>query len=208
VKPLAVAFMLLCSIACYPIFDTGAVETSATTSPADADTDADSDADADADSDADSDADADADADSDTDTDTDTEPAVQDITGEWVSSGSGIAPLFAEDPFSWVLVEASFSSGGAYAAHAVDGAGTSFDFAGTYTVDTSTVPGTIEIAQTAPYAAVAVGIWQVDGGVLTYEVAQTIPDYGFGPPTPESGFGSTTGDGLTPGALTQTYVRP
>ena len=51
------------------------------------------------------------------------------------------------------------------------------------------------------------GIYEVDGNTLTYEVVQVDPDYGFTPPTPESGFGSTGGPNMTEGINVQVYRR-
>jgi hypothetical protein len=78
---------------------------------------------------------------------------------------------------------------------------------GTFVADEGTSPATIVLTQTSPYAATAEGIYQVDGDTLTYEVVQTQPDYGFLPPTPETGFGSTSGTGLNPGDNIQIYRR-
>jgi hypothetical protein len=74
-------------------------------------------------------------------------------------------------------------------------------------VDASTSPGSITLTQASPYAATAVGIYQVDGDTLTYEVVQTLPDYGFTPPTSETGFGSTSGPGLDADVNIQIYQR-
>ena len=146
------------------------------------------------------------DTDSHTDTDTD-DTAPQDLTGSWRSEGDGIAPLLAADPFDWVLATATFDGHGTYAASAMDGQGAAYPVAGTYTVDTSTLPGTIELHQTEGGVLTAVGIWQVDGDTLTYEVVQTVPDYGLVPPTPDGGFGSSSGAGLQPGDVVQVYER-
>ena len=78
---------------------------------------------------------------------------------------------------------------------------------GTWTADTSTEPGVVSLEQEEPYEAKASGIFAVDGAVLTYEVVQTEPDYGFSPPTPQGGFGSTNGPGVGPGDNVQTFRR-
>jgi len=129
------------------------------------------------------------------------------IVGTWVSEGGDLSPLFAGNPFNYTRVLAVFESSGDLAVTATDSSGAATDFVATYTVDTSTYPGTIVVDQSAPYAAISEGIWQVDGDTLTYEVVQVDPDYGYTPPTPESGFGSTAGPNLTPDINIQIYQR-
>lgn len=127
------------------------------------------------------------------------------IVGEWLSEGADLSELFSADPFAYASVTAVFRADGTFLVTAVDGQGTEYPLEGDFTVGTTTMPATIAIVQTEPYAAEASGIWEVAGDTLTYEVVQTTPDYGFGPPTPERDFGSTTGPGLAPGANVQTY---
>jgi len=129
------------------------------------------------------------------------------IVGTWVSEGDDVSPLFGGDPFNYTRVVAVFEASGDLAATATDASGGTVDFVSTYTVDTSTYPGTIVVAQTVPYVATSEGIWQVDGDTLTYEVVQTDPDYGYTPPTPDTGFGSTAGPNLTPDVNIQYYQR-
>lgn len=51
----------------------------------------------------------------------------------------------------------------------------------------------IELNQNSPTSLTSVGIYEVDGSKLTYEVAQTEPvQAGVTPPTAEAGFGSTS----------------
>ena len=145
----------------------------------------------------------------DTAADTDSgETGPGDITGDWVSQGDDISDLFAAAPFSYTRIDASFAADGSYLVTAVNGEGNSSDLTGTYTVDTTTNPAGIVLTQATPYAATAQGIWQVVDEVLTYEVVQTTPDYGYTPPTPESGFGTTAGPNIEPGVNVQTYRRP
>jgi len=148
---------------------------------------------------------ADADTDADTDTDTDTDADVQDIVGSWVSEGSDLAPLLSGEPFNYASIHASFDAAGAYTVTATDQDGQSGTLQGTFVTSTATTPGTITLTQSAPYTATAQGIWQVAAGVLTYEVVQVDPDYGFTAPTPDAGFGSTQGDGLAAGDNVQVY---
>lgn len=127
------------------------------------------------------------------------------MVGDWVSEGGDLSDLFAADPFRYVRVDASFAVDGTYAVTSRDDGGAEYLLAGTWSTDEATAPATVTLAQTEPYEALAAGIWQVDGDVLTWEVVQTVPDYGFVPPTPSAGFGSTSGPGLTPGANVQIY---
>lgn len=130
-----------------------------------------------------------------------------DLAGSWRSAGGDVSGLLADEPFRYVRVDAVFEPSGAYEVIGTDADGAEWPLVGTWTADPGT-PGTVTLEQAEPYVATAVGIWQVEGGTtLTYEVVQTSPDYGFQPPTPGSGFGSTTGPGLTPGINVQTYRR-
>jgi hypothetical protein len=160
--------------------------------------DADSDGDTDTDTDADADADADADTDTDTDTDADTLP------GTWLSSGADLSDLFA--PY-FSKITADFRANGAYTVVAVDTDGGATTFTGTYTADTGTVPGAIELLQTSPSNARSEGIYRVTADTLLYEVVIVEPSYGYAPPTVASGFGSSTGPQLEPGQNIQTYRR-
>ncbi len=137
----------------------------------------------------------------------DTGAGAQSIVGDWLSQGADLAPLLSADPFNYVSIAAAFGADGSYNVQSTDASGQSGTLRGTFAVDTSTVPGSITLSQSAPYTATASGIWQVDGSKLTYEVVQTDPDYGFTPPTPATGFGSTAGDGLNPGDNVQIYRR-
>jgi hypothetical protein len=133
-------------------------------------------------------------------------PVVDGIVGSWVSEGSDRSPLFAAEPFDYASVVAEFGASGAYVVTSTDQEGVEYVLVGTYET-TDDVPGAITLRQTDPYVATAEGLWAVDGDTLTYEVVQTIPDYGYSPPTPGDGFGSTSGPGMTPGLNVQTYRR-
>jgi hypothetical protein len=150
----------------------------------------------------DTDTDTDADADSDADSDADL-----DLVGTWLSTGDDLSDLFAADPFNYVRVDADFASSGSFTVTVRDVDGQTGTLTGSYAASDATNPGTVTLSQTAPYEATASGIWQVQGGVLTYEVVQTSPDYGFVPPTPASGFGTTSGPNLSPGENVQIYRR-
>ncbi|MEQ1505183.1 MAG: hypothetical protein ABMB14_23320 [Myxococcota bacterium] len=127
------------------------------------------------------------------------------IVGDWVSAGDDRSPLFAADPFAYQRVDATFEADGSYVVTTVTPDGAAIDLVGSYTVDDGTTPATIALSQQTPYVAEAEGIYAVDGGTMTYEVVQTVPDYGFTPPTPATGFGSTGGPGFDAGANVQIY---
>ncbi len=131
-----------------------------------------------------------------------------DLSGAWVSEGDDISALFQTSFFDYTRIDATFNTDGTYVVTALNGAGATTDFTGAFTVDATTNPGTIVLAQTAPSAAESQGIWQVVDDVLTYEVVQTTPDFGYVPPTPESGFGTTSGPNITAGVNVQIYRRP
>jgi hypothetical protein len=133
-------------------------------------------------------------------------PTDQTLAGDWVSRGDDVAPILSADPLNYRKIEARFGDDGTYEVVATDADGASVTLTGTYAADNATSPGTITLEQATPYSATAEGIWEVAGTVLTYEVAQTVPDYGWSPPTPSTGFGSTAGDGLEAGVNVQTYV--
>jgi len=137
----------------------------------------------------------------------DTGPALDPLVGTWVSEGSDLSDLFSGFPFEYQSIEASFRADGTVVTEIVDKDGASYITSGTYTIDASTTPASINLQQVEPYQAVLVGIYQVSGAELTYEVVQVQPDYGYIPPTPESGFGSTAGPSLSPGINVQTYER-
>jgi hypothetical protein len=128
-------------------------------------------------------------------------PSSSAIVGDWVSQGDDVAELLAGPPGNTVRIDATFSADGSYEAVAESQDGSTFTFVGEYTVDDSTDPSTIEIAQSAPYPATVQGIWAVEGGVLTYDIV----DVAFGtPPTVAGGFGSSSAGA----ANIQTYRKP
>lgn len=134
----------------------------------------------------------------------DTAPSEQKITGAWRSEGDNIAPLLLAAGVA--KVDAQFNGDGSYTTVVTDTGGRTFNLAGSYTVSTATLPGTVSMRQTVPTSLEAEGIWQVDGSRLRYEVVQTSPDQGFTPPTPSGGFGSTRGANVEPDSNIQIYV--
>ena len=121
--------------------------------------------------------------------------------------GENVSVLFAGDPFNYVSILAQFNGDGSYTVRATDADGQQGTLSGAYTADNTTEPATIVLVQANPYTATAEGIWDVSGSTLTYEVVQTDPEYGFAPPTPESGFGTTSGPNIEAGVNVQVYVR-
>lgn len=126
------------------------------------------------------------------------------IFGKWVSEGEDLSDLFA--PY-YESLDGNFKSSFEYVVSAHDLGGSDARYEGTFTIDESTTPASIVLSQSMPYMATASGIYQIDGDVMTYEVVQTEPDYGYVPPTPESGFGSTSGPEIQTGDNVQTYRR-
>lgn len=141
------------------------------------------------------------------DTSVDDTGASGSLVGDWVSTGADICPLLAEAPFNYTRIEASFESDLSYTVQVTNADGQTGTLRGSYSTSTGTTPDGITLSQTAPTTATALGIYLVEGDVLTYEVVQTDPDYGFTPPTPATGFGSTQGEGLEPGVNVQVYRR-
>lgn len=128
------------------------------------------------------------------------------LVGRWISEGDDRSPLFAEPPFSYVRVETTFRADGAYTT-TTETADGPVVLSGTWSADEGPAPAPVAIEQISPYVASAIGIWQVDGDVLTWEVVQITPDYGYVAPTPDSGFGSTSGPGLEAGDNVQIFRR-
>lgn len=138
----------------------------------------------------------------DIDTSLDLEDA--DLQGTWVSTGADVSPLLAA--FGIDTIDATFEADGSYEVVSTDSGGTATTFTGTYTVDSSTNPASITLEQAAPTTVTSEGIWTVDpDGVLFYEVVQTTPDQGFGAPTPTTGFGGTSGPGVSANANIQVF---
>lgn len=129
------------------------------------------------------------------------------LVGSWLSEGADLSDLFASDAVNLVRATATFRGNGTYTAAVLDADNNTGTFVGTYTASEATSPATISLHQTDPSEAIASGIYDVNGDVLRYEVVQTDPNYGFTPPTPQGGFGSTSGPNLDPGVNVQTYRR-
>lgn len=129
------------------------------------------------------------------------------LVGKWLSEGEDISELFAGPPFEYASITARFKDDLSYKVVGSTEGGDSYTFSGTYVTDTSTSPARITLSQTQPSTSTAEGIFLVEGDKLTYEIVQVDPDYGYTPPTPESGFGSTSGPNMTDGINVQVYRR-
>lgn len=119
------------------------------------------------------------------------------IVGEWYSSGDNVAALLAA--FNVDSIYAKFNVDFTYLVESYDPEGVMTGYSGTYVQTKSSVGDiwTVEINQSTPSSGSSDGIFEIYSGVseydMKYEVVQTEPDIGATPPTPEAGFGSTSG---------------
>ncbi len=155
----------------------------------------------------DSDTDADTlvvDTDTDVDTDDDSSASSSALVGSWRSEGNDLSALFATPALDIARIDASFYANGSYEVLSVDGSGGTSTFTGSYAVGSGT-PTSVDLVQSTPYTAESEGLFRVQSGVLTYEVVQTLPDYGNVPPS--GAFGTSSGPGFAAGENVQTYRR-
>jgi hypothetical protein len=136
-----------------------------------------------------------------------TNPTVPDPwVGVWLSAGDNVAPILQGDPFNLDSVRVHMDENNVVVLeqHVEGGAWTSLT--GTYSV-TESASGDIHSIQIVYPAFEQEGIIQVTEGTpdtMLLEAVQTVPDFGFVPRTPETGFGS---DPLYGDTNIQTYVR-
>ncbi|PIO47454.1 MAG: hypothetical protein CMR00_10400 [[Chlorobium] sp. 445] len=135
------------------------------------------------------------------------------IVGTWVSEGTNVAPILFAPPFRIRRIQATFNRDGSYVVVQRDSAGVEGTLRGTYTTSAGGATGAnanirnIRVNQSTPTAITAVGIYEVSGNTMRYEIAQTEPPLqGVTPPTATAGFGSTSG-GAFGQANVQRYVR-
>lgn len=139
------------------------------------------------------------------------------IVGTWVSEGSNVAPLLYNPPANVRRIEAAFKSNGTYIVIVTDSSDVSYTLTGTFVGEDggATAPNDnirkITLNQGTPTSLTSVGIYEVTVGTseitMKYEVAQTEPPVpGVTPPTPEAGFGSTSG-GAFGTVNIQNYVK-
>lgn len=126
------------------------------------------------------------------------------IQGKWKSFP--VAPILANFADSIV---AEFKVNNTYTVDQWKG-GSKVILTGTYTQTKSNVGNiyTIKINQSTPTVITAEGIFEVssDNKTMKYELLQTEPAFGYTPPSPAAGFGSTAG-GLFGLNNVQNYVR-
>jgi hypothetical protein len=138
------------------------------------------------------------------DKDDDEDPMEIGVQGKWWSKGENMAPLLVNLGFDSIY--ADFKIDQTYVVNAYTG-GIPVLLSGVYVQQESTVAGiwTITLNQNVPNVITSEGIFQVENNLMTYEVVQTEPPLGS-PPTPEAGFGSSSGGALGT-ANVQKYVR-
>lgn len=115
------------------------------------------------------------------------------LHGEWLSEGDNIAVIL--EPFASKL-EATFNPDGSFFVVQTDTSGAIFNLEGTYVQEESGVDDiwTITLNQSSPTQLTSEGIFSISDDTMMYEIAQTEPAItGVTPPTPEGGFGSTSG---------------
>lgn len=129
------------------------------------------------------------------------------VQGKWWSKGADVALLLKGAPFNIDSIYAEFNTNMTYTVVSYSG-GTGLTLTGTYTQSASGVGDiwNITVQQSSPSVLTSVGIFEVVGNNMTYEIVQTEPAIGAVPPTAAGGFGSTNGGAL--GTLNvQKYVR-
>lgn len=135
------------------------------------------------------------------------------VVGNWLSTGSNLAPGFTKAPFNVTSITGVFNADMTYSVTSTDSTGKTSTSAGTWTGLPSDVPGIYNLTQTQtqPSSATAQGIYKIDATVtpplLTLEGIQTMPSLGATPPTADGGFGSTVVNGMKTSDWIQKYVR-
>ncbi len=120
------------------------------------------------------------------------DPISEAWIGSWLSAGNNVSPLLAGDPFNIDSLRVAFDEDLVVTASQLVVGGAWTTFAGTYTVVESASGDADEITIDYEFFSQG-GIGLVTSGnpdELMLEVVQTIPDFGFVPRTPETGFGS------------------
>lgn len=116
---------------------------------------------------------------------------------EYQSSGTNVAPLLTA-LFGTDSIYADFNLDNTYLVEQFDTNNVKIEFTGTFNQSESGVGNIwdITLVQSTPSQLTAVGIFEIDGTTLTYEVVQTEPDLGNVAPTATLGFGSSNGGSL------------
>ncbi len=139
--------------------------------------------------------------------------AMVTVVGNWLSTGSNLAPGFTKAPFNITSITGVFKADMTYSVTSTDNTGKMSTSSGTWTSMPSDVVGIYNLVQmqTSPSAATAQGIYKIDATVspalLTLEGVQTSPSLGATPPTADGGFGSTVVNGMKTSDWVQKYVR-
>lgn len=110
--------------------------------------------------------------------------------GVWLSEGDNISYLLQQYNFN--SITATFNIDGSYEVVAARSAGAPVTLSGTYGLDASTDPTSIELAQVSPYEDTASGIFDIERSTMRYEVLSGSSAGTCTGPTPETGFGSTS----------------
>jgi len=143
---------------------------------------------------------------------------VQDpIVGTWVSEDENVAPLLYGPPFNIRKIVATYNPNNGFLFIQTDSNNVSVTFTGTFATKVGEAPAPNEriklvtIQQSVPVPMTAEGIYEVtlvgDELSMQYEVAQTEPPIdGVSKPTPEAGFGSTSG-GIHGTINVQKYIK-
>jgi hypothetical protein len=135
------------------------------------------------------------------------DPCEVGIQGQWQSSGANVAPLLV-NLFGTDSIYAEFRTDLTYTVEQYDTSGAVLTLEGTYQqMESGTADiWDITVNQSTPAALTSVGIFEINGTTMRYEIVQTAPDIGAVPPTAAGGFGSTNGGAL--GNLNiQTYEK-
>lgn len=136
--------------------------------------------------------------------DDDSDDQKDEIVGTWVSQGAGNVALGLAVLSKTRKIDAVFNENGTYNVVSTDSSNVTVTFTGTWTATTPAANGirAIELRQATPTSLVARGIFQIQAGVMTYEVIQAEPALaGVVGPTQTGGFGSTTIGGVAQGTF-------
>jgi hypothetical protein len=127
-----------------------------------------------------------------------------EIVGTWVSQGATNVALGLRVLSKTRKIDAVFNENGTYNVVSTDSSNATVTFTGTWVATTPAANGirAIELRQATPTSLVAKGIFQIQAGVMTYEVIQSEPALaGVVGPTQAGGFGSTTIGGTAQGTF-------
>jgi hypothetical protein len=137
-------------------------------------------------------------------------PVDDGLIGEWISGGDNVAPLF----IAYSLADSAYAkfkdNNTYYVETFLNKARTVLE--GSFVQVKSDVSNiwTIRLNQTTPTALTSEGIFEIaktgNTYLMKYEIVQTEPAIGATAPTPEDGFGSSSG-GVFGEGFVQKYIR-